>query len=362
MLGFLCATMNGYDGSLLNGLLANDNFKTYFHGSNDGIWAGLVSAMYQIGGVVALPFVGPAIDTWGRRLGMFIGACFIILGTVISGTTVSTHNLGQFMGGRFLLGFGVSIVASAGPIYVVETSHPAFRGIATAYCNTFWFTGSILASGAVRGCLNLTGNIQWLLPVWLQMVCSGIICLFCWFIPESPRWLYTRGQKDKAIAVLTKFHGYGNPESAWVQLQLREYDEFLNLNGADKRWWDYRALFRSRASCYRLACNCTFSIFGQWAGNAVLSYFLSAVLDTAGYTGQIQQTNINLGKPNLPAFLKYITDIEFRLRLLPIRLCSYRCCSRGQSWSSSTYALLDGWMLPCLDRSYGVDCGLCQLR
>lgn len=32
--------------------------------------------------------------------------------------------------------------------------------------------------------------------------------------------------------VLTKWHGYGNPESAWVKLQVAEYEEFLNMNGA----------------------------------------------------------------------------------------------------------------------------------
>lgn len=97
-------TMNGYDGSLLNGLLANPQFKSFFHGSNAGIWAGIVSSMYQIGGVVALPFVGPAIDTWGRRWGMFIGSLIIAVGTVISGTTFNDGKVGQFMGGRFLLG------------------------------------------------------------------------------------------------------------------------------------------------------------------------------------------------------------------------------------------------------------------
>ncbi|THW69628.1 general substrate transporter [Aureobasidium pullulans] len=295
LLGCLCQTMNGYDGSLLNGLLANPQFKTFFHGSNDGIWAGLVSAMYQIGGVVALPFVGPAIDTWGRRYGMFIGAFVIMVGTIVSGTTFTDGNVKQFMGGRFLLGFGVSIASSAGPIYVVEMSHPAYRGKATAYCNCFWFTGSIIAAGAVRGALNLSGNTSWLVPVWIQMACPLVICLFVWFIPESPRWLYVNNKQDTACATLTKWHGQGNADSAWVKLQLAEYEECLNMDGADKRYWDYSALFKKRSSRYRLACNCAFSCFGQWAGNAVLTYFIAAVLDTAGYTQAIDQTNINLG-------------------------------------------------------------------
>ena len=131
--------MNGYDGSLFNGLLTNNAFKTYFGGSNSGIWAGIVSSLYQIGGVVALPFVGPAVDTWGRRIGMLIGSVIIAMGTIIQGTTIFTGSVGQFMAGRFFLGFGVFVASSAGPIYVVEICHPAYRGVLTALYNTFWY-------------------------------------------------------------------------------------------------------------------------------------------------------------------------------------------------------------------------------
>jgi len=64
------------------------------------------------------------------------------------------------MGDRFLLGFGVSITSSSGPIYAVEASQPAFRSIIVAYCDCFWFVGSILSSGAVRGGLDLEGNVS----------------------------------------------------------------------------------------------------------------------------------------------------------------------------------------------------------
>jgi len=231
LLGCFCQTMNGFDGSLFGGLTANKTFLKFFHGTVDGEWAAINSAMYQIGGVCALPFVGPAIDTWGRKMGMNIGASLIILGTLITGTTVYSGSDGQFKGGRFILGFGVSIVSAAGPIYVVETAHPSWRGVLTAYCNTFWFIGSILASGAVRGGMNLIGNVSWQIPVWLQLFFPALIVLFVWFIPESPRFQYVHNNRDQARATLIKWHGNGNPESIWVQLQLAEYEEFLNMNG-----------------------------------------------------------------------------------------------------------------------------------
>jgi len=291
IIGFFCSTMNGYDGSLINNLLANPHFKVALNVENASLWSGIVTSMYQIGGVVALPFVGPGIDTWGRRVGMLIGAGIIIIGTIIQGVS---HDAGQFMGGRFLLGFGVSIAASAGPMYVVEINHPAFRGVVGAMYNTLWFSGAIIASGSARGALALEGDAQWRLITWLQCLFSGLIVIFCMFLPESPRWLYVNGKQEQAKAMLTKYHGNGNPESPWVTLQLHEYEELLDQNGSDKRWWDYSALFRNRAAVYRLCCNLAVSIFGQWAGNAVLSYYMTYVLDTCGYKDPVSQANINL--------------------------------------------------------------------
>ncbi|KAF1844414.1 lactose permease [Cucurbitaria berberidis CBS 394.84] len=294
--GFFCSTCNGFDGSMFNALLINDTFKKYYNVQSDGAWAGIITSMYQIGGVVALPFIGPACDTWGRRYGMMIGGALGVVGVIIQSTAPAHNPKGQFMGGRFLLGFAVPIMTTAGPLHVIETAHPAHRGIITGLYNTFWFVGSILAAGVARGTTNLPGNQTWKVPVWLQMLFPALILLLAWFLPESPRWLYTRGKHTEAKRNLARFHGNGNEDSIWVTMQLREYEQYLNMDGGDKRWWDYGALFKSRPARYRLACNCCVAIFGQWAGNGAVDYFIDAVLKSAGVTDQLQKMNINLGK------------------------------------------------------------------
>ncbi|KFY46206.1 hypothetical protein V494_00558 [Pseudogymnoascus sp. VKM F-4513 (FW-928)] len=292
LVGFFCSTSNGYDTSLFGNLLNNEAFTKFFNVKNVGIWAGIVTSMNQIGGVAALPFVGPAIDTFGRRIGMIIGGVTITLGVILQGTCVSNRNIGQFMGGRFFMGMGITLIASAGPCYVIEISHPAYRGVVTGLYNVFWPVGAIVASGASRGSINMPSPITWTLPVWLQMLFPGLVVVLALFIPESPRWLYTNGKPDKAREFLVKYHGNGNPNSEWVTLQMNEYEQYLELEGADKRWWDYRALFKNKASRYRLMTNCLTALFGQWAGNGVVSYFLSGVLDTAGVKDHITQANL----------------------------------------------------------------------
>jgi MFS family permease len=136
--GFFCSTSNGFDSSLFGNLLANDTFTAYFNVENVGIGAGIVTSMSQIGGVVSLPFTGPAIDTWGRKVGMMIGGIIIVLGVIIQGTVINTKSIGQFMAGRFFMGAGVNMIASAGPCYVIEVSHPAYRGVVVGLYNVFW--------------------------------------------------------------------------------------------------------------------------------------------------------------------------------------------------------------------------------
>ncbi|KAI1071562.1 hypothetical protein LB507_005236 [Fusarium sp. FIESC RH6] len=296
MVAFCCSTANGYDGSLFGTLLSSDDFKNFFGVDNKGIEAGIVTSMYQIGSVVAIPLVGPSIDTWGRRAGMTIGAWIIIVGVVIQLACYTNSSVGQFMAGRFFLGFGVSIAAAAGPTYVVEVSHPAHRGVITGLYNVMWPVGALVASSAVRGGLNYKGtNTSWMIPVGLQLMFPCVIGFCAMLLPESPRWLYTHGKQQLAKENLTRLHGHGNPESEWVKLQLHEYEEHLEMDGSDKRWWDYRALFSTRASFYRLTCNCLVSLFGQWAGNSIVSYYLSAFLDTAGIKEGAQQINVALG-------------------------------------------------------------------
>ena len=137
-IGLLCSTMNGYHASLINGLLLNDEFKHFFKGSNKGIWVSMVGFLYPIGSIASIPFAGPTFDTWGRTKGIFISVWVIIIGTIIQGTSVYSHSIIQYTAGRFFLGFGANLVGVGAPIYVIELSHPAHRGVITALFNSFW--------------------------------------------------------------------------------------------------------------------------------------------------------------------------------------------------------------------------------
>ena len=258
---------------------------------------------------------------------MFIGALIIIIGTIVQATC---HNIGGFIGGRFVLGFGVAISASAGPTYVSEMAHPTFRGTMTAIYNTFWFIGGIPGTFVPYGTSFIPGSMAWRIPTWVQMVFPGIVLIFCLFLPEvslptpplyppthqtnplsqSPRWLIAQDRHEEALNVITKYHGEGLRSSPIVHLSYHEMLAEISPTGADKRWWDYRELLNTPEVRYRSLLVVAMAFFGQWAGNGPVSYYYPQMLAGAGISSNHTQLLLQ-GLQNVVSFIGAVTGAVF---------------------------------------------------
>ncbi|KAJ6190515.1 hypothetical protein N7519_000536 [Penicillium mononematosum] len=323
---YLCSALNGFDGSLMGALLPIPQFR-------DTFGAGL--GMYTIGGVSALPFVGIILDTWGRRSGMFLGSAAVIVGTILGGTA---NKMDQLLASRFFLGRGYSLASAAAPAYVVEMSHPAYRDILTGLYNCQYFVGAIAAAGACRGCLKYQSSLAWRIPIWCQLISSSMVVLSVWFIPESPRWLYSHGHREKAWDVITRYHGEGSRDNAYVHLQVREYEEAINLEGADKNAFDFRSLIGTKAARWRLMCVAIASFMSQWAQAGVTTYYIGGLLASAGMTDTAQVLNVNLGNTVLSAGLAYLGSyLGPKIQRRPMMMgASVACCICFACFSATT--------------------------
>jgi len=117
---------------------------------------------------------------------------------------------------------------------------------------------------------------------------------FVMFLPESPRWLYSRGHTQRAVDILANWHSRDNDtNSPLVKLEILEIEEGISLNGGDKRWWDFSSLFRSPSSRYRMYLCMIVSVWGQLSGNGLITYYLTILLGQAGITDPNQQRILN---------------------------------------------------------------------
>ncbi|EFQ32261.1 hypothetical protein CGRA01v4_11122 [Colletotrichum graminicola] len=286
-IGYLVSTMNGFDSSLMGSQNAMPQYQKTFGLDGAGSTTGIVFMIYQVGQVVSFPFCSPLADGYGRRFCIFVGCFIVLIGTAIQ---TPANTLGQFIGGRFVLGFGASLASAAGPAYIVELAHPKYRGTMAGAYNTFWWLGNILAGWTTYGTNeHLETSWAWRIPTLVQAGMPAVVMCFIMFFPESPRWLISHDRGEEALAILAKYHGDGDASSPVVQLQYQEIVEDNRLTKDENPWWDMRELFHTRAARYRLYMMIAMAFFGQWSGNNVVSYFMPEMFKQAGITSDSTQ-------------------------------------------------------------------------
>ncbi|KAI1478057.1 general substrate transporter [Daldinia eschscholtzii] len=335
---FCCACADGYDGSLLTGVVAMDHFQNTFHSGKTGTIVALMFSLYTVGAMVGAPFAAVLSDRWGRRVGMFSGAVIIIVGMIIVATA---HKIAQFVVGRFVLGFGISVMTVAAPAYAVEIAPPHWRGRATGFYNCGWFGGAIPAAAIVYGCNQIDNDFSWRIPLIVQALACVVVLFGVWFIPESPRFLMANGREEEAIDFLAKYHGNGDPNSKLVQLEVAEMKEGIRQDGIDKRPLDYRPFIFSHSGRWRIAQVLMISIFGQFSGNG-LGYFNTTIFEIIGVTSVEQQLAYNLLNSVLSA-VGALTAVTFtdKMPRRKVLVLGTFACAAALATNSGLSAALD---------------------
>ncbi|ATY67120.1 hexose transport-related [Cordyceps militaris] len=278
LIAALNATASGFDGSIFSSINAMPQYQKYFHHSELGSATGIIFMIYTIGNMIGSLFTGPICDRFGRRAGMMTGSVLIMVGAAVQTAAQSDAYL---LGGRFVLGFGVSIGTSSAPTYALELAPPQWRARVVGYYNSFFYTGAILATGVAYAAIKSPGETAFRLPLGLQLIPPLFIFFGALVIPESPRWLTMWGKKEQAAAILAKYHGGGDMNHPMVQLELREFEAGIELQKTSSVW-NYWPLVSSPNARWRFTMMAFMSVFAQLSGNSVLTYYLPSMYKLLG--------------------------------------------------------------------------------
>jgi len=168
----------------------------------------------------------------GRRKSLIFFNIIFIIGSGMQLGATGDKGLGLIIGGRVLGGFGVGGCSNMTPIYISELAPPAVRGRLVGLYELGWQIGGLVGFWINYG-VNTTleqNRSQWLIPFAVQLIPAGLLFIGCFFIPESPRWLLSKGRREEGMKIL-----------CWIR-QLDRSDTYMveEFNYIDEDLESYR--------------------------------------------------------------------------------------------------------------------------
>ncbi|XP_020115088.1 monosaccharide-sensing protein 2-like [Ananas comosus] len=165
---------------------------------------GLIVAMSLIGATIITTFSGPVSDWVGRRYMLISSSILYFLSGLLM---LWSPNVYVLLLGRLIDGFGIGLAVTLVPVYISETAPPEIRG----QLNTFpQFSGSggMFFSYIMVFFMTLAPIPNWRVILGVLFIPSVLyIVLTIFFLPESPRWLVSKGRMNEAKKVLQMLRG-----------------------------------------------------------------------------------------------------------------------------------------------------------
>ncbi|OAE01624.1 aromatic acid/H+ symport family MFS transporter [Arthrobacter sp. OY3WO11] len=186
---------DGYDlviyGTVLPGLLADPGEIGKF----DMATAGLLGSWALIGVLVGSLICGAVGDFFGRRRLMLLGIAWFSVGMFVTALTTTVPAFGAM---RFITGLGLGVVIASAGATMAEFA-PAGR---RQFYNAIVYSG-VPAGGVVASIMGILfhDSLGWRGLFIIGALPLVILLPLAWRkLPESPRWLLSRGREEEAAA------------------------------------------------------------------------------------------------------------------------------------------------------------------
>ena len=272
--GALGGLLFGYDTGVISGAIL---FITEELGLTPFL-EGLVVSSLLLGAAVGAGSAGPLSDRLGRRNLIIMAAVTFTIGAI--GAALAP-NVGVLVLFRVVLGLAVGAAALIVPLYLSEIAPTEIRG-AISSLNQLMIVTGILVAYVVNALLADAGAWRWMLG--LAFIPSVVLLVGMYFMPETPRWLVSRGRDDDARDVLRR-----NRDEEAVEQEIRDIKEV-------EREEEEGGLQELRASWVRpaLIVAIGLAVFQQIIGINTIIYYAPTTLTNVGY-GATAAIYANLG-------------------------------------------------------------------
>ncbi|CAN0878515.1 Monosaccharide-sensing protein 3 [Linum grandiflorum] len=194
--------LQGWDNSTIAGAVIY--IKKEFKLESQPTVEGLIVAMSLVGGTFITTFSGPVADKYGRRPMLILSSLCYLIGSIVMLWSPNVHTL---LAARLLDGFGIGLAVTLVPLYISETAPSEIRGTLNTLPQ-FLGSGGMCLSYIMVFFMSLHDSPNWRVMLGVLAIPSLLFLVIAvLFLPESPRWLVSKGKFHEAKLVLQRLRG-----------------------------------------------------------------------------------------------------------------------------------------------------------
>ncbi|AXH96292.1 sugar porter family MFS transporter [Ornithinimicrobium avium] len=341
----------GFDTAVINGAV-NAMRDDFGMGS---VLTGFVVSSALLGCVLGAYLAGRLAERFGRIRVMVLAASMFSVSAIGSGLSFGAWDM---IGWRVIGGLGVGAASVIAPAYIAEISPASIRGRLGSLQQMAIVTGIFvallsdyfLASVAGGSDAALWGSVAWrwmFIAELVPAVAYGVLALT---IPESPRYLVSKGETERAREVLGRVMLRGIPE------RIKEIQRTVRREAR-------ASLSDLRGSTGKVLpivwIGIGLSVFQQFVGINVIFYYSSTLWQAVGFTEEdaLTQTVIT-SVTNIAVTIVAIALIDRigRRRLLLIGSAGMLVSLGTMAWIFATAHRVeqDGQLVPVLSDQQGL--------
>jgi SP family sugar:H+ symporter-like MFS transporter len=294
----------GYDSGAVNG--TQDGLRVAFHLSDAGL--GFTVGSLLIGCFIGAFFAGRLADLMGRRNTMMLAALLFLIGAIVQG--IASEQI-IFVLARVMGGMAVGAASVLSPAYISEVAPANIRGRMTTVQQVMIITGLtaaflvnyFLAKSAGESTATFWAGIEaWRWMYLMQAIPAAVFLVALFLIPESPRYLVSKGRNDEAGNVLTSLFG--------SDVARAKLEEIRASFSADHRPRLSDVLARNGGGFLGMRSivwvGIMLAVFQQLVGINVIFYYGATLWQLAGFT-ENDSLLINIGSGAVSIAACFIT-------------------------------------------------------
>jgi sugar porter (SP) family MFS transporter len=232
-----------------------------------------VTALGLIGAVMGALFTGRITDYLGRKKVILASAFIFATGAIWTGLAPTVP---QLMVSRFYLGLAIGVSSFAVPLYISEIAPTKIRGTLVSMFQLLITVGILAAYLSDRAFADNNDLESWRPMLLVGVVPAVILFTGMFFLPETPRWLMSKGREEESRKVLSR-----TEDADLLDTVIAEMKQEITR---DKSRTDWKEIFKPwLRNALIIAAGIMF--FQQFVGINTVIYYSPKIFLAAGFEG-----------------------------------------------------------------------------